>query len=374
MNRSNPFSSAPLSPDVGGQQAMPVDDDSIARLFDQLLAASHAAEVAVETSIELDHLIAGRRIRLRFAGEALLAPVASAFRHLQVERQEPPDLTVEVWDSASTGVILPQRPWPDEAQTTGGEIPLFINERFHTHFDAGVHQLSMVDFESRKAVLWLRDHKTIPYWEQSAPLKSIMHVWMHQYGFEWVHGGAVGFPSAGALLVGHSGAGKSSSALACLQSELSYVGDDHCLVGFDDQPMIYSLYNSAKTHRYDLETFPFLRPLVTNPDDGPDARMWGKALCFLDQGYPEKMIAGFPFKVLLLARVTGERDTRVVPASGGVALRVIAPEVMMKWPSRARASFANLTRLFAKIPCYSLEVGTDRTQIPKVIAEILSRL
>ena len=101
--------------------------------------------------------------------------------------------------------------------------------------------------------------------------------------------------------------------------------------------------------------------------------MWGKALCFLDQGFPEKMIAGFPLKVLLLARVTGEHDTRVKPASAGAALRIIAPEVMLKWPSRARASFLNLTKLFREVPCYGLEVGTERTQIPQTILDVLSR-
>jgi len=373
MTQSDLSSFVPTAGGARGRQTAPASDDSIAAFFDRLVAVSRDAMDAAGTTIEQDHLIAERRIRLRFAGEALLKPVGSAFRHLRVERQEPPDLTVEVWDSASTGVTLPRRPWPDEAQTTGGEIPLFIDDRFHTHFDAGVHQLSMVDFESRKAVLWLRDHKNIPYWEQSAPLKSIMHVWMHRHGFEWIHGGAVGLPSGGALLVGPSGAGKSSSALACLHSALSYAGDDHCLVGFAEQPMVYSLYNSAKTHRKDLASFPFLRPLVTNPDDGPDARMWGKALCFMNEGYADKMISGFPLKVLLLARVTGERDTRIVPASAGQALRVIAPEVMMKWPTRARASFANLTKLFRQVPCYSLEVGTDRAQIPQAILEILSR-
>jgi len=350
------------------------DGDDIALLFDMALDASLHAEKSAGETFQYDQLIGNRVIRMRFSGSALLAPVASAFRHLVTEAQEKPDLTVHIWDSSSTGVVMPPPPWPKEAQTTGGEIPSFINDRFYTHFDAGVHQLSLIDFERRLAVLWVRNHTNIPYWEQSAPLKSILHIWMNRHGFEWIHGGAVGLPDGGALLVGISGAGKSNSALACLDSTLQYAGDDHCLVGFDTQPKVYSIYNSAKTHRADLEQFSFLRPLVTNIDDGPDARMWGKALCFLHQGFPDKLIPGFPLKVMLLPRVTGETDTHVRPASAAEGLRIVAPEVMMKWPSRAHASFLNLTKLFRALPCYYLDVGTDRAQIPKTILEVLARV
>ena len=349
------------------------EENAVSRFFDETLEASRRAERANEETFQYDYLIGGRIIRMRFASRALLAPVSSAFQHLVTETQEQPDLTVHIWDSASTGVTMPPPPWPKEAQTTGGEIPSFITDRFYTHFDGGVHQLSLIDYERRLAILWIQNHAYIPYWEQSAPLKSIMHIWMSRHGLEWVHGGAVGMPDGGALLVGFSGAGKSSSALACLNSDLQYVGDDHCLVGFNPGPMVYSLYNSAKTHRKDLDKFSFLRPLVSNDDDGPEGRMREKALCFLHQGFAHKLLPGFPLKVLLLPRVTGKVDTTVQPASAGEALKIIAPEIMMKWPSRARASFLNLTKLFRSIPCYQLAVGTDRKQIPEAISELLAR-
>ena len=146
------------------------------------------------------------------------------------------------------------------------------------------------------------------------------------------------------------------------------------IVGFDPQPFVHSLYNSAKTHRYDLDLFPFMKPMVSNPDDGGDGRMRSKALCFLHERFSDKIIPGFPLKVMLLTRVSGSRHTEVRPASAIEGLRIIAPEVMMKWPSYARESFETLSRLFKDVPCLHLDVGTDRDQIPEAIHRVLSEL
>lgn len=346
-------------------------DDRAGRFFAAALEASIRTEQRVGGAIVHDYRIGRFRIRILFAGPGLLEPLGRALTHLRVPEEGAADLVVHAWDSATTGARLPPPAWPKEAQRACGEIDGLIDERYYTHFDGGVKILSLLDRERGVAVLWARDPAAIPYWERSAPLRSILHPWMSQHGLHWVHGGAVGLTDSGALLVGLSGAGKSSTALACLNSSLSYAGDDHCLVGFDPSPVVYSLYSSAKLHPHDFVTFPWLRPLVSNPGVIEGGKMMGKALCFAHEGFPERMTSGFPLKAMLLPRVSGRRDTEVRPAPGMDGLRVIAPEIAMKWPSQARTALATLGRLFRTVPSYYLDVGTDRDQIPAVIRDVL---
>ena len=57
--------------------------------------------------VERHFSIAGLGIRMRFAGEALHALLAASFEHLASPPSAAPGLTINVWDSASTGVEPP---------------------------------------------------------------------------------------------------------------------------------------------------------------------------------------------------------------------------------------------------------------------------
>lgn len=74
--------------------------------FDTVLALAKEAEAKAGTETH-DLLIAGNRIRLCFAGPALAPLLLPAISHLVVPASDAaPDLTLHVWDSASTGVDI----------------------------------------------------------------------------------------------------------------------------------------------------------------------------------------------------------------------------------------------------------------------------
>ena len=66
--------------------------------------------------------VAGRRIRLRFAGAALLEVLLPALAHLETAPAPEPDLEVLLWDSRSTKVGLPEIPWRREDVGPLGEV------------------------------------------------------------------------------------------------------------------------------------------------------------------------------------------------------------------------------------------------------------
>lgn len=341
----------------------------VAGYFEAAREAALKAEQQAGDSGDYHYRIGPHGLRLRFAtGSSVSHGLTAAFAHLEEDQPaDPPALTVRIWDTDSTGVSLPPPPWERTEYRQCGEIRRFINDRFYTHFDGGFNALSMIDFERNEALYWMRSSHYIPYYEKAAPLRAILQAWMSRHGLHHVHAAGVGLEHGGVLLVGAKGAGKSNTALACLNSPLRYAGDDHCLLGAEPSPWVHSIYNSGKTYHRDIERLPFLRPLVANAEFEGDE----KALYFLHRHYPERLINGFPLKAILLPHVTRGRETALSPASAAEGLRIIAPDAMLKWPSVGRRTFETITAVFRRIPCYRLEVGSDVSRIPERILGLL---
>src|SRR5262249_58368179 len=90
--------------------------------------------------------------------------------------------------------------------------------------------LSALDVGTGLAVCWLDDARRVPYYQTGAPLKTILGWWFDRPDRQLLHAGAVGAGEAGVLLAGAGGAGKSTTALLCVDAGLRYAGDDYVLV------------------------------------------------------------------------------------------------------------------------------------------------
>jgi len=119
----------------------------------------------------------------------------------------------------------------------------------------------------------------------------------------------------------------------------------------------------------DLERFPHLANLIENRDRLDTE----KAILFLHQHYPDRVVQGFPIKAVLVPKVTGGVDTSSRPISGAIALRALAPSTMFQLRSSKQIAFQNMSNLVKQVPCYVLELGTDMRQIPIVISTILGK-
>src|SRR5437868_7093294 len=94
---------------------VPVVDSS---LPDQLEGLFDDAVGAVEL-VERSYLFADRRVRVRYAGEAMFDVVGRAFGHLVDDSGADPELTIDVWDSASSRTGRPPLPASDSAAAYG---------------------------------------------------------------------------------------------------------------------------------------------------------------------------------------------------------------------------------------------------------------
>ena len=314
--------------------------------------------------------VGGLRIRLSFAGSALLPLLTPALEHLATAPGIAPALTICLWDSASTGTSRTIIPWPPESRRPRGEIDGYSNERFFTAHHGGYGALSMVDAEQGRAVYWISDAASLPSHESGAPLRTILHWWLGRRGRQVVHAGAVGTETGGVLLVGKGGSGKSTTVLACLGSALRYAGDDYCSFRLSPTPYVDSLYSSGKVNAGDASRFPCLEPALSNR-----GRLdYEKALYFLAGLVPEVLSTGFALRALLLPRVAGGLETRATPVAPAAGLRALAPSTIFQTPGAGEPDFRRLSALVAQVPCYELALGTNLAAIPDVILGVLAEI
>jgi hypothetical protein len=312
--------------------------------------------------------IGGHQILLRFAGPGLVRSIAPAFAHLTAEPGGKAELVIDVWDRAATGVA-PPRPQADPNSPVGA-FYFFEDPPARGVFQPGMEALSVVDLRADRAWYWVADPGVLPYWERAAPIRQILHWWMATRHHQQLHGGGVGTPDGGVLLVGKGGSGKSTCALASLTSELRYAGDDYTMVSVEPRPWLHSLFSSGKVDPANLWRVPHLEPAVSNADHLATE----KAVVFVDQHFPDRPIDGFPLRAIVLPTITGGARTRVLPTTRAAALTALAPSTVFQLHTAGREALQYMAQLVRRVPAYVLELGTDVSEVPGVILALLDEL
>jgi len=340
-----------------------------AAYFADVASRWERAAVAAGGAISRDFRVGGLHLRMRFAGPALVQRLAPAIAHLTIDGAGTPDLLLDAWDSATTGVGMADPPWIESELRVNGEIGSFIDQGWYAHYNVWHSALTLLDGSRRRAIYWIGVADDVPDHETASPLFTLFHNWLNPNGLALVHCAAVGLPHGAALLVGVNGAGKSNTSLACLDSPLRHLGDDRALVGAVPEPTVFSLYSTAKSTPADIEHHPHLARLRERVGYLQN----GKALYFLNDLFPGKPLERAPLRALLMPRVVGGVETTLAPANPAEGLRILAAETSLRWPRSGRHTLAILSRLFREVPCYTLRLGTDRRRIPPVIQDLLMR-
>jgi hypothetical protein len=359
-----------VSTDLSKQEGAPVDTGQSGPecFFDEALQAFESAEGKMGGPVERFFRIGGYCVRLRFAGQALVPLITRAMMHLVEQNPAHVDLTICLWDSVSTGVRMVPPAWQADDNGVRGEIRGFNTPMVRTTFNLGSGILSVLHKSKDIAVYWTRDSGELPYWESGAPLLTILNWWMGAHGRQIVHAGAVGNPDGAILLVGKGGSGKSSTSLSCLVHGLSYLSDDYCLVATKPAPFVYSIFSSGKVNPEDAKWYPSLNTVLSNARRlGPE-----KALFFLNEEFTDRILTGMPLKAILIPRVTGRPETRLVKVSRAASLLALAPSTIFQLPGAGHDVFNCLRDLTAVLPSYLLELGTERAKIPGVISRFLA--
>lgn len=368
-----------MKDEIRFQPARQVGKPDPIAFFETVFKSYRQAEQRAGSTPERTISIAGNTINLRFAGSALVPHLTPALEHLTAASTLNPALTIYLWDSVSTGT-----PWPDYLQqnygipitrdgkklsnlyTPRGDILGYNDGRIFTHI--GDNLFSLLDIKREIAIYWCHDAAQLPLYEKGAPVRTILHWWLHDQGFQLIHSGAVGLNHGGVLLAGKGGTGKSTTALTCLASDLLYASDDYTLIRLDPTPFAFSLYNTAKLRADNVYRIP---QLSCDASDNKDRLDNEKVVFFLYKLLPSKIVEGFPIRAILLPQITGGPETTYSPASPQESLQALVLSTMRQLAGAGKSSIKMITQLAQRVPSYHLELGADMSQVPVIVRRII---
>lgn len=316
------------------------------------------------------YLLGGLRCRIRYADRGVESAVHRALAHVEVAATAEPDLDIGVWDEARALHLLPE-PHPHMLVDYKNHcLQLCSDSRYLALDERWLGTRSYIDRLSGKAWYCFRDVAALPYYEKTAPLRSVLNTLLAERRRHLVHAAAVGTPESGLLLTGASGAGKSSTALACLSGSLRYLADDFCGIQAGHQPRIFSVYSSAKLRADNLDRFPEVR-LRT---DGYERLDQEKAATFIAEHWADRMLIDCPVKAILIPVVTGNARTTIQATPGKDAWRAMLSWTLRQLAGWGRESITLITEFCAPLPAFRLLLGTEPREIGATLEDFAAGL
>lgn len=317
--------------------------------------------------------VAGADVQIEFAGPALLPTLLPALSHLSsvagIEHAgRATAMRLLVWDTASTGVPIPEPTRPTDGSLPRGELSNVDGDDLKGAYSDDGPAIELWHGPSSTGMLWLHDWRRISVHRRGAPAKNVLAWWLHSTGAELVHAGAIGNRDHAVLLTGKGGSGKSNTALACWQAGLAYLADDYCAVATAPRPLVHSVYCSGKVTDADLTRLPSLRGRGADVTREPDE----KGLYLLPD-VPPGVRHSLPL-VGLVAVTVSAGETRLTPASPGDVVRDVALSTMAQVPYAGEQVLRAVASIARQLPTFRLHVGRDAaSSAPALLRDLLDR-
>lgn len=325
------------------------------------------------STIERIYRLAGLRVRLTIAGDALADRIGRTLGHLEDTGagRGPADLRIELWDGEETGIPSPvpylrdafYRTWP-----FGRHVLASSRDEGRLGFQTQ-EATTILDRRADRIVGYTTSHRRLTLFELGKPLQPLLFAWLSARDIVPVHAGLVSRDGQGILLGGAGGSGKTTTSLLCARAGFAYLGDDYIGVPPADGSGLlgYSLYNSTWLEPEQVGRFPWLEKRVVRGTEHED-----KWLVVLSNVDGLRLAPEAHLRALALPKVRGGAETRWSPASRAEAVLRLAPSSILQLPFIVpRPALERMTELSRSIPAYHLELGTDLERIPDRVAEIL---
>jgi hypothetical protein len=334
----------------------------------QAFAQAAQQQPIVEHSVQMAEV----SFRLRFAGHALAPAVLPALAHLAGAAISGPTVTLHLWDAASTGVAAPPPPFTAADYRRYGQRAVAYDGALALMHAPTVPMLFAYDREQRRGFFWTDDATQLSIYERAAPLQTLFHWAMGEFGWQIIHAAAAGTEAGGVLLIGNTGAGKSTTALSCLAGDgLRLLSDDKCLARLDPAPQAFAAFSSGKIKADMLEQLPHLRDRLRGWDDHYKA---GKGLVILYPDFADRLVTTFPIRALVVPRVARQAEAMLRPIPPGEAFRVFGPSTVIWLPGAEADNYRFTAELVRRLPCYQLDLALAPERNTDAILNLIGRL
>ncbi len=305
--------------------------------------------------------IAGRRLGV--SGDGGMAAFRTAFSGIVDPGGGPLDATLEIETTSDPAGEDPWRDW-EAGWFRRNDGPLVVVRRgpssVETFLPGVVPRLHVAASPAAQACGDLR----------AQPATYAIASWLESPTVQLVHAGAVALDGRGVLIVGVSGRGKSTTALACAQSGFSFLGDDMCVVeaGSGGGPAsVHGIYATAKVNpdsreRLGIRDWQFLG---TTPR-GKDALALPTDIKF-ERAVPLVAIVG--------VRADGRSGGTVRRVAAPAAMGVLAATALRMAPESGTPTLwlRTAASIARQVPAYELGLDWDLERVVAAVRSIVER-
>ena len=278
--------------------------------------------------------------------------------------------TVDWVDAAGSDSTWQEMPWPPQRLSTeqGTSEYLEAPYLFTAHDNAVLTGLDLLGARTvavvRSARDWPPDH-----YHQSIFITLYQH--LRQHAFHLIHAAAVGIDGRVVLLTGASGSGKTTTMLSCIRHGFEFYSDEATLLRRAESGAIeaVSLLGTINATPQTLTWFPELEPVAA-----PVANRTGKRLAMVNAVYPGQAAPRGLVAAIMVPEITGRPGTSLTPIGRGDVLSAVLPFSLDLHDSAAASGQLDfLIDVVESIPCYRLRLGSDLQEVPRFLAQFLSR-
>jgi len=320
------------------------------------------------TAREYGGFLAGKPLRLMSTSEELSQMV---LRTLAVDGPMPKNgaeamftlYLFEGLENMAMSVLEGLIPHQDNENTV-----LVINRgAIHLQYNPEGQILSLIDTERSLAFYAVQDCISLPDYEVCTPMRMIINWFLVMTNQTFLHAACVGWQGTGALLVGKSGAGKSTTALQCLIRGLSFLGDDYVAVSASLPHTAHRIYYGCKIMDDALIRMPSLQPYVI-----PTNKTKEKNVAILDKSYALSMADPTLLLSYILRPVqTHAAKTTFRSVSAMAVLGEFAGSTILQMPGAGATMLRALSTLCQHLQTYDVMMSDDPDEVAGAIQTFL---
>jgi len=309
------------------------------------------------------------RLAAHYPGESLIATFGPALAHHPRFDEEAADLEILCIDASEGLLDIGAPPWRVEDLGPMGVVEGLEATGLRALWDYRRRVIHALDLETGFGVVIVADASDVPGWEQTFPFRNLLHWWtLHNDGV-LIHGAAVAGSEGALLMVGDSGAGKSTTSLAGSEAGLKLLGDDFVAVTFGANPSVHSLYASAKLTADSTTRFDRLRDRMTYRIGNKHE----KNIFFLDALGQKTLVASAPLSRIAFLVQTGGPTTALAGASAGAIFRHCAANTVALLPGDRARTLSALSRLSSSAPACELRLGRATQEVGAFLRRTLDK-
>jgi len=225
--------------------------------------------------------------------------------------------------------------------------------------------LTAIDRRAGRGLVWFTAPERIASWHVARPFLHAIKGISLKTAWTPIHAASVALGGKAILIVGQSGAGKTSIAMTCAVQGWDYLGDDAVIVKADPA-RVGLLYSSARLRADTFELYPEIMKACLGISD--DA---GEQKAEVDMALLRPLAVGeAEIGAIVVPQPTDWTEFRLEPISRSDTLRKLMEATRQSMIGDEAAVFAKLAALVATAPCYAVTACGD----PIVLSNSLARL